>query len=122
MTNLESKFFSQIVPVVQLIMQVQTLGRLYKGAVFNCRKRRLQTGRPFTGWFIANTVLRVFKQALLPEQYHGIKAQGPDGEGILAGNSAFELFEERNWKSGAYGRWRQVREGVLRASRAKDGC
>jgi CRISPR system Cascade subunit CasD len=83
--------------------------------LFIGRKTCLPSRRVFAGWHEAENVLAALAgTAHLPDKARHLRVQWPEGEGMLAGDRALDLCDERNWRSGVHGGWRPVREGQLR--------
>lgn len=82
--------------------------------LFLGRKPCLPTGRLMAGWVTADTVLEALQQLPLPHGTQAVRAQWPDGEGLLTGDRMLDLCDERQWRSGLHGGWRPVREGMIR--------
>lgn len=82
--------------------------------LFIGRKPCLPTGRLMAGWVTADTVLDALQQLPLPHGTQAVRAQWPDGEGLLTGDRVLDLCDERQWRSGLHGGWRPVREGMIR--------
>ena len=82
--------------------------------LFIGRKPCLPTGRLMAGWVTADTVLEALQQLPLPRGTQAVRAQWPDGEGLLTGDRVLDLCDERQWRSGLHGGWRPVREGMIR--------
>lgn len=82
--------------------------------LFIGRKPCLPTGRLMAGWVEADTVLDALQHLPLPPGTQAVRAQWPDGEGLLAGDRVLDLCDERQWRSGLHGGWRPVREGMIR--------
>lgn len=85
-----------------------------KRPLFIGRKPCLPTGRLMAGWVTADTVLEALQQLPLPHGTQAVRAQWPDGEGLLTGDRVLDLCDERQWRSGLHGGWRPVREGMIR--------
>ncbi|MEF8724251.1 MAG: type I-E CRISPR-associated protein Cas5/CasD [Candidatus Accumulibacter delftensis] len=79
--------------------------------LFIGRKACLPSRRVFAGWHEAENVLAALQMAQLPDKPRQLRVQWPEGEGILAGDRALDLCDERYWRSGVHGGWRPVREG-----------
>ncbi|WP_310461501.1 type I-E CRISPR-associated protein Cas5/CasD [Sphaerotilus sp.] len=82
--------------------------------LFIGRKPCLPTGRLMAGWVHADTVLDALQHLPMPHGTQSVRAQWPDGEGLLAGDQVLDLCDERQWRSGLHGGWRPVREGMIR--------
>lgn len=83
--------------------------------LFIGRKPCLPSRRLFAGWHEGESVLQVLRS--VPWSHHspdGARLQWPEGEGILSGDRALDLCDERNWTSGVHGGWRPIREGRIR--------
>lgn len=78
--------------------------------LFIGRKGCLPSIRIFAGWHVADNVLTVLQEALLPSGAKRLRMQWPYGEGELGGDRVLDLCDERNWRSGVHGGWRPVRE------------
>lgn len=86
--------------------------------LFVGRKNCLPTDRLFAGWAESTDILGALEQGVAPTP-DGLRAQWPDGEGLLPGQMArpVDVCDERNWTSGVHGGWRPVREGRLHPGR-----
>lgn len=82
--------------------------------LFIGRKPCLPVGRLVAGWIEADSILQALQLAPLAKGTHGLRAQWPDGEGLLPGDRAVDVCDERNWTSGVHGGWRPVREGLIK--------
>jgi CRISPR system Cascade subunit CasD len=85
--------------------------------LFIGRKPCLPSRRLFAGWHEGESVLQVLRS--VPWSHHspdGARLQWPEGEGILPGDRALDLCDERNWTSGVHGGWRPIREGRIRVA------
>jgi CRISPR system Cascade subunit CasD len=82
--------------------------------LFIGRKPCLPVGRLVAGWIEAHSILEVLQTAPPTKGARGLRAQWPDGEGILPGDRVVDICDERNWTSGLHGGWRPVREGLIR--------
>ena len=82
--------------------------------LFIGRKPCLPVGRLVAGWIEADSILQALQTAPLARGTHGLRAQWPDGEGLLPGDRAVDVCDERNWTSGVHGGWRPVREGLIK--------
>jgi len=83
--------------------------------LFIGRKTCLPSRRVFAGWQDATNILEALKAVPFPDSPIRLRLQWPDGEGVLPGDRALDLCDERNWSSGVHGGWRPVREGVFDA-------
>ncbi|MDO8458504.1 MAG: type I-E CRISPR-associated protein Cas5/CasD [Burkholderiaceae bacterium] len=82
--------------------------------LFIGRKPCLPVGRLVAGWIEADSILQALQFAPFARGTHGLRAQWPDGEGLLPGDHAVDVCDERNWTSGVHGGWRPVREGLIK--------
>ncbi len=82
--------------------------------LFIGRKPCMPIGRLVAGWVDTDSVLHALQLAPLANGSHGLRAQWPDGEGLLPGDRLVDVCDERNWTSGVHGGWRPVREGLIK--------
>jgi len=82
--------------------------------LFIGRKPCLPVGRLVAGWVDAESVLQALLLAPSINSLDGMRAQWPDGEGLLPGDRLVDVCDERNWTSGVHGGWRPVREGLIK--------
>jgi CRISPR system Cascade subunit CasD len=87
-----------------------------KRPLFIGRKPCLPTHRLVAGYVDADTVLDALIKTPGPTEASHLRAQWPDGEGVLPGDRSLDVCDERNWTSGLHGGWRPVREGVIGAA------
>ena len=90
--------------------------------LFIGRKHCLPNQRVFAGWQEAENILGALQNARLLSTSQApsanlptdMRVQWPQGEGQLIGDRAIDLCDERNWRSGVHGGWRQIRAGSLK--------